>query len=162
MALFVEPAAPYAAALTLSMTDALLAMIADGTGPSNIELHRLSHWLAQSRFVLLFPDADKSAIEDKHAFYRDDLAFAAEEAGFDDLTILPWHFDPLGLEVLSGVLHGVGISSGFAGRFFPIYERFAKRHFQPLSKQDKSSMYVIALHCSASSPLNSRPQPTVE
>jgi len=147
-AVFVEPGAPFHNALTLALNDTLVAMIAEGSRIGDADLNSVARWAVETRSGLIFPDADKATKEDKHVFSRDDLELAARSAGFADLTVLPWERDPIGLKTLNSYLGGLGVSNQFRESVFPKFTRIAEHHFRHLADQDKTSMYVIGLHCS--------------
>jgi SAM-dependent methyltransferase len=145
MALFVEPAAPFHDSMTLAMSDALAYLLGRGADLSPRDVRVLAHWIAERRSGLMFPDEVTLSREDKHLFWRNDLECAAHEAGFASLTVLPWHFDPLGLSTLQNYANGLGLSQPFREIFFPSYEKFAAYHFRNIAEDDLSSMYVVAM-----------------
>lgn len=147
-ALFVEPSGPFHVALTLAINDALICLLAEGAGTASADVKKLASWLAETRSRLMFPDTGMATREDKHLFWRSELECEAQGAGFADLTVLPWHFDPLGLLTLNDYAGGIGLSHEFREVFIPTYRKVAEYHFRHVAEKDMSSMYVIGLHCS--------------
>jgi hypothetical protein len=147
-ALFVEPSGPFHVALTLAMSDALICLLAEGASMASADVMKLASWLNETRSRLMFPDTGMATREDKHLFWRSELERAAQGAGFADLTVLPWHFDPLGFLTLNDYAGGIGLSHEFRELFIPAYRKVAEHHFRHVAEQDMSSMYVIGLHCS--------------
>jgi SAM-dependent methyltransferase len=150
-AIFIEPSGPFHLALTLAMNDTLVAAIAENAGIEESDIKLLARWIVDARQEFVFPNADKSGKEDKHVFWRDDLARAAQDAGFAHSTVLPWDFDPLGLDTLGNYLWGIGVTSVGQRLYSEKFVKIAEHHFQQLREEDKSSMYVIGFKNDGSS-----------
>jgi ubiquinone/menaquinone biosynthesis C-methylase UbiE len=145
VAVFVEPSAPYHNALSLAMMDSLCAVLADGSASAaDPDVKTLAAWISDVRFRLAFQNNVECvrALEDKYIFSRENLIEAGLSAGFNSIDIRPNFVDPTGNIGLASYLGELGISSGFASNFLPVYTQYARNYFGALTVDDRTGMYV--------------------
>ena len=140
-AVFIEPGAPFHDALTLAMSDALLACD-PALDPAWAPVRA---WIAETRSRLMFPAVGMEAREDKHIFSREDVTRAAKAAGYGRVVLIPLDRDPEGASAVAGYLRELGVTAARIEEFLPVYASCARHHFRHLPEADRSAMYVIGL-----------------
>ena len=147
VAIFAEPGAAFHDALTLAMSDAIVGLIG-AKAVSATEVCILAAWVEQTRFRLLSPpDAPALAeLEDKHMFSRQEIEKLAREAGFSGASVLPFGYDPLGVQAAGGYAKDLGVAPDILPRLVAAYEHSAEYFFRNIEQRDMSEMYFICFH----------------
>ena len=144
-AFFIEPAMPFHHAITATLADIVAKLIRDGTAYDNPKIIRVSNWIAEVGCNIFHHGSIPflSSREDKHLFFRAELIEMAQTAGFAEVAIVPFGYDPTGEQTLRTYLMQCDVGENMIEDICRAIPEFGAKYFSKLDSEEQAPSYLL-------------------